>query len=527
VTADYPPGEDTFAARGVVASCSPLASEAGLRMLHAGGNAVDAAVAAAGVLTVVETLTGTLGGDAFVQLWHAQEGRVFALNANGPAPRSATAERYRKLGGIPGDGMPASVVPGTVDGWATMLARWGTKTLAECLAPAHDLAENGFAVGDRWHRSVESSMPKLAKHPTSAAIFLRDGHALPAGTVLRQPDYARSLRRVMDGGRDAFYEGALAHDVSRFSDGHFDPEDFRRHRSEEPPPITTTYRGLTISEQPLPSQGLILLMALNILERFDLPGHGPGSAMAVHIGIEAIKLAFEDRLRYAGDPRFVDVPLDMLLSKEHAADRAKLIKLDAAQPTVVPRWDAPDTTSLVAADQSGNMVSYIHSLFSSNGCIAGSTGIMFNDRMRGFDLDPGSPNVLLPGKRPMHTLNTYVVLRDGQSWFLGGTPGAHFQVQTNLQVITNVVDFGMTLQQAVDYPRWTIGEQGVTPGNSAVNVESRVAPNVLRELEGKGHTIIPESPWAAKGTVQAIMRQGGIYRAATDPRRTGNTISAW
>ncbi|MFI5267809.1 MAG: gamma-glutamyltransferase family protein, partial [Chloroflexota bacterium] len=472
---DYPPREDSFAARGVVASCSPLASEAGLHMLHAGGNAVDAAVAAAGVLTVVETLTGTLGGDTFVQLWSAAERRVWALSASGAAPASATADRYRALGGIPGDGMAASTVPGTVDGWTTMLARWGAKRLAECLQPAHDLAENGFAIGARWSQSVEAQAPRLAKSEASA-IFLRDGHALPPGTILRQPDYARSLQTVMDGGRDAFYDGPLADDVCRHSDGQFVPDDFRRHRSEEPTPLTTTYRGVTISEQPLPSQGLILLLAMNILERFDLASHGPGSAMAIHLGIEAVKLAFEDRLRYAGDPRFVDVPLDMLLSKEHAANRAKLIDLSRARPTVVPRWDAPDTTSLVTADRHGNIVTYIHSLFSSNGCVAGPTGIMFNNRMRGFDLDPGSPNVLVPGKRPMHTLNTYVVLRDGQPWIAGGTPGAHFQVQTNLQVLTNVIDFGMTLQQAVDHPRWTIGEQSAAPGDSAVNVETRIAP---------------------------------------------------
>ena len=524
---DYPPREDTFAARGVVASCSPLASEAGLRMLHAGGNAVDAAVVAAGVLTVVETLTGTLGGDTFVQLWDALEGRVCALNANGAAPASASVERYRALGGIPSEGMVASTVPGTVDGWAGLLARRGTKSLADCLAPAHDLAENGFAVGARWSRSVEAQASRLAKCEASAAIFLRAGHALPPGTVLRQPDYARSLRKVMDGGRDAFYDGPLTEDICRHSDGQFIPDDFHCHRSEEAAPLTTTYRGVTIAEQPLPSQGLILLMAMNILERFDLASHGPGSAMAIHLGIEAVKLAFEDRLRYAGDPRFADVPLDMLLSKEHAAERARLIHLDRARPTVVPRWDAPDTTSLVAADQHGNIVTYIHSLFSSNGCVAGPTGIMFNNRMRGFDLDPSSPNVLAPGKRPMHTLNTYVVLRDGQPWIAGGTPGAHFQVQTNLQVLTNVIDFGMSLQQAIDYPRWTIGEQSATPGDSAVNVESRIVPSVLQEFQAKGHLVVPEGARASRGTVQAVMRDGPIYRAATDPRRTGNTIAVW
>jgi gamma-glutamyltranspeptidase/glutathione hydrolase len=522
-----PSREDTFAARGVVATCSPLASQAGMAMLQAGGNATDAAVAAAGVLTVVETLTGTLGGDTFVQLWNATEGHVCALNGGGAAPSSATRERYQALGRIPADGMLASVVPGTVDCWATMLTRWGTKGLAECLGPAHELAEQGFAVGGRWSRTVEVQAPRLARFPDSAAIFLRAGHALAPGTILRQPDYARSVQAVMDGGRDAFYDGSLTEDICRFSDGHFAPEDFRAHRSEEEAPISTAYRGFTVSEQPLPSQGLILLMALNILEQFDLGNHGAGSAMAIHLGIEAVKLAFEDRLRYAGDPRFVDVPLAELLSKEHAAKRAKLIDPKQARPTVVPRWDAPDTTSLVVADQQGNMVSYIQSLFSSNACVAGSTGIMFNNRMKGFDLEPGSPNALAPGKRPMHTLNTYLVLRDGEPWLAGGTPGAHFQVQTNLQVLTNVIDFGMTLQQAIDFPRWTIGEQSATPGNSAVNVEARVPPSVLQELEAKGHNIVPEDAWASRGTVQAVMREGAIYRAATDPRRTGNTILVW
>jgi len=284
---------------------------------------------------------------------------------------------------------------------------------------------------------------------------------------------------------------------------------------------------LTVSEQPLPSQGLILLMALNILEQFDVASHGAGSAMTIHLSIEAVKLAFEDRLRYAGDPRFVDVPLEKLLSKEHAVKRAKLIDPGRARPAAVPRWDAPDTTSLVAADAQGNMVSYIHSLFSTNAWVAGSTGIMFNNRMRGFNLEPGSPNVVAPSKRPVHTLNTYMVLHDGQPWFAGGTPGAHFQVQTNLQVLTNVVDFGMTLQQAIDFPRWTIGEQSDTPGDSAVNAESRLAPSVLQELEAKGHTMVPEDAWASKGTVQAVMRDGAVYRAATDPRKQGDTIGVF
>ncbi|MHB8618250.1 MAG: gamma-glutamyltransferase family protein [Chloroflexota bacterium] len=526
---ECPPSHDTLAARGVVSTCSPLASQAGMRMLRAGGNAVDAAVAAAAVLTVVEPLTGTPGGDTFMQLWRPAEQRVRALNAGGAAPLGASAGHFRRLGGIPTDGMPASVVPGTVAGWARMLELWGTRSLAECLGDAHDIAQEGFAVGVRWSQALAQILPRLAAFPTSLAVFAAGGRAPAPGTVLRQPGLARSLRLISEDGPGAFYDGPIAEEICRFSTaqgGRHTVADFRRTRAEDLEPLTTSYRGFTITEQPLPSQGLILLIALNVLEHFDLAARGPGSAMAMHLGIEAVKLAFEDRLRYAGDPAFVDVPVDMLLSKEHAAELAGSIDPDRAGASAVPSWSAPDTTSLCTADADGAMVTYIQSLFSTNACVAGSTGILMNSRMLGFSLEDGSPNLLEPGKRPVHTLNTYTVLRDGRPFMVGGTPGAHFQVQTNLQVLTNVLDFGMGLQEAIDFPRWTIGDQLFLP-QAAVNVESRFAAAALAELEARGHSLVREGAWASKGAVQAIRRDGDAYRAGTDRRRAGDTIAIW
>lgn len=513
---------------GVVASINRLASEGGLEVLRRGGNAVDAAIAAASVLTVVEPRNGHLGGDTFMQIHLAAENRVVALNGSGAAPAAATADHYRALGGIPEHGLLSSTVPGTVSAWALASERFGSRPLAELLQPAIGHARDGVPVTARMHRMLTADADVYRAYPASARVFLPDGRVPAVGETFRQPDLADSLALIASGGRAEFYTGSLAERMVAFSaanGGLFSSADFAAHRTEELAPIQLEYQGATVFEQPPVSQGLIVLLALNILRHFDLRSLGLGSADTIHLLIEALKLAFADRVRYCGDPAFVDVPLAMLLSPKHGAEQAGRIDLHQAQSMRLPQPAQPDTTSLCTADRHGNMVTYIHSLFSGAGVVLGDTGVLMNSRMLGFSLDDGDPNCLAPGKRPMHTLNSFVVQRDGQTVLVGGTPGAHWQVQTNLQVLTNLLDFGLGLPEAIAAPRFAIGDFA-TLGNPLVRLESRVAPETVQELRRRGHEIDLIGPWASGGAVQLIAREPatGRLHGATEVRAGESTV---
>jgi gamma-glutamyltranspeptidase/glutathione hydrolase len=523
-----PPRDVLQARRGMIAASHPFVAGTGLDVLRKGGNAVDAAVAAAAVLTVVEPYNGHLGGDTFIQISLAGAKRVVAINASGAAPAAATLERYRYLGGIPEYGLPSSTVPGTVSGWALAVERYGTRPLAELLEPAIYYAEHGIPVTSRLARIVEREAPIYRRFPDTARVFLPGGSIPAVGSTLRQPGLAASLRRIAEHGRDDFYRGDLMTEMVRYSETHgglFNREDFATHTSEEPTPLAVTYRDYTIYEQPPVSQGIIVLLTLNILEQFDLSILEPGSVARTHLLIEALKLAFADRLTYLGDPCYVKLPLDMLLSKEHAREQAARIDLTRARPQVLPAQVQPDTTSLCVADQAGTMVSYIQSLFSGAGVVLGETGVLMNSRLRGFNLTPGHPNCLAPGKRPIHTLNTYVVYRDGEPVLVGGTPGAHWQVQTNVQILVNVLDAGMDVQRAIDAPRFLIGDQ-LDVGTATVKMETRDGARTIRELRELGHDVTPMGPWEAGGTVQLISRNpaNGLYTGGTETRHSSSTI---
>ncbi len=523
-----PPRDVTMAQRGIVASANVYASEAGLDAIRRGGNAVDAAVAAAAVLCVVEPRNGHLGGDTFMQIGLAGEKRIVAINGSGAAPAAATLERYQEMGGIPEFGLLASTVPGTVSAWALALERFGSRSFAELLAPAIWYAEHGVPVTKRLRRIIENEAPFYAQNPDAARVFLPGGNLPTVGTLLPQAGLAASLRRIAEGGRDAFYRGDLAAEMVAASDrygGLFAREDFAAHRSEELEPLAIDYRGYTVHEQPPVTQGLIVLLALNILAQFDLAGMAPGSADVIHLQLEALKLAFADRMRYLGDPWFVEVPLAMLLSEEHAREQAARIDRRRASPQPLPANIQPDTTSMVLADGDGNMVSYIHSLFSGARVILGETGVLMNSRLLGFTLDAGSPNCLAPGKRPVHTLNTYVVSKGGEPWLVGGTPGAHWQVQTNLQLLVNLLDFGMDLQEAIEAPRFTVGDQ-LEAGDPTVKIEARVGEQTVAALRAMGHPVEVIGAWDSGGAVQLIARDAasGLLRGATEARRPGNTV---
>jgi gamma-glutamyltranspeptidase/glutathione hydrolase len=537
-----PAREATLARRGVVAAAHPLVSQTGIDVLRHGGNALDASIAAAALLMVVEPGNGHLGGDTFMLISNPANpspgpspmkggesgGAVIALNGSGAAPLAATAEQYESLGGIPERGLLASSVPGTVHCWATALERFGTRPLSELLAPAIAYAEDGVPVSTRMHAMLSASAEVYRRFPDSARVFLPDGRVPEVGELLRQPDLAATLRRLVADGLDDFYRGALADELVSYSNAHgglFARDDFARHATDEAAPITTEYRGHTIVEQPPVSQGVIVLLALNTLRQFDLAALGHGSAATLHLLIEAIKLAFEDRLRHLGDPRVVDNPLDWLLSDEHAREQAARIDPRRARPLAVPAVVQPDTTFMCLADESGRMVSYIHSLYAGSGVVMGSTGVLMNNRLRGFTLERGHPNRLAPGKRPVHTLNTYLVQRDGQTVLAGGTPGAHWQVQTNLQILTNVLDFGMDVQRAIEAPRFTMGGQ-TEAGSTPLRIESRAGQAVIDELHALGHPIEVVGPWEAGGSVQLIARDpaSGLYQGTTEPRRPSCSV---
>jgi gamma-glutamyltranspeptidase/glutathione hydrolase len=524
-----PPRSAAVGRRGMVGSAHPLVTQVALDVMRRGGNAIDAAVAAGAMLMLVEPRNGHLGGDAFVQVTLPDEGqRVVAINGSGAAPHKATLERFQSLGEIPADGPWASTVPGVVSAWAVLLERFGTRPLAELLEPAIDYAEHGIAVNARQHNAETLNAELYRRYPETEAIFTPGGVAPAEGALVRQPLLARSLRRIAEGGPDEFYTGSLAADMVRASQaqgGPFAPQDFAEHRTEVLDPVQTSFLGYTVYEQPPVSQGLIVLLALNILEAVDLPSVPPGSLDAFHLQIEAIKLAVEDRQRLLGDPQWVDVPLDWMLSKEHAREQAARVDPRHARVSQQPRQILPDTTAMMLADERGMMVAYIHSLFSSSGVVLGDTGVLMNNRLRGFSLEPGHPNVLAPGKRPIHTLNTYVVKRDDEPLLIGGTPGAHWQVQANIQLLSNVLAWGMDLQTAQERPRWLMGESSHA-NNTRIRVETRAGEAVIDGLAELGHDVEVMGPWAAGNAEQLIGRDpsSGVYTGATEPRRLGCTV---
>ncbi len=512
----------------MAASAHPFASQAAIDVLRRGGNAIDAAVAAAGVLMTVEPRNGHLGGDTFFLINLAGSNTVVALNGSGAAPAAATLGRYRERGGILEKGLWAASVPGTVAAWGDALKRYGSMPLSDLLVTAISYARDGVPVSQRLHRMLSNDAETYRQFPDSARVFLPNGDVPKVGDVFRQPALASSLERISSAGWRDFYEGELADALVAYSqshDGLFSAEDLASHQTDAASPLSTDYRRFTVFEQPPVSQGIIVLLTLNILKQFDLTSLEPGSAELIHLQIEAMKLAFEDRMRFLGDPRTNDLPLGRLLSDEHAREQASRIDRAQAKPFAWPGNVQPDTTYMCVVDGEGNVVSYIHSLFSGCGVVMGETGALMNSRMLGFNLDEGHPNCLAPGKRPIHTLNNYIVQKDGQPVLVGGTPGAHWQVQTNVQILCNSLDYGMDPARASEAPRFLIGEQ-LEVGNPTVRVESRVGPDVLNRLGDLGHQVEEAGPWALGGGVQLIARNPdtGMYSGATDIRRAGNGI---
>jgi gamma-glutamyltranspeptidase/glutathione hydrolase len=519
------------ARHGMVASSQPLASEVGLSILKRGGNAVDAAIAMAAMLNVTEPMMTGIGGDAFALVYWAKTKELRGLNASGRAPRALSLDYFAKKGikAMPAAGMESISVPGAFDGWVTLLEKYGTMKLSDVLAPAVETAEQGFPVMEKTAEDWQAEVEMLSRTPASAANYLVSGRAPRAGEVFRQPNLARTLRALATGGRDEFYRGETARRIVEYfknNGGFIALEDLATQKSEWVEPISTNYRGYTVYEIPPNGQGITALIALNILEGLDLAGMSKRPDRYYHTLIEATKLAFADRNRYIADPAFAKVPVRELLSKEYAAKRRSLIDPTKALDSP-PAGDinvGSDTTYLTVVDKDGNAVSFINSIFDAfgSGVVAGDTGIVFQNRGTAFSLDPKHANKLEPGKRPFHTIIPAMVFKGDQLYMSFGVMGGGIQPQGHVQVLTNLIDLGMGLQEAIDAPRFRF------MNGKSLLLEDELGASVIERLLAMGH-VRGEPPGLLRSSMgggQAIMIDpvSKTLMGASDPRKDGMAL---
>ena len=523
---------------GMVTSGHPLASQAGVQALMAGGNAVDAAIATAAALGVVEPHASGVGGDGFILIYWAETGEITGVNATGAAPSGATREFYLQRGGIPMKGILSVSVPGIVDGWLMAQARYGALTLEQVFEPAISLCENGFPISYKFAASLRGEHGRFASDAYTKAIFTDNGKPYAAGSILYQKDLAQTFRKIAAEGRETFYEGEIAKAIAAFSKaygGLLTEADLADCHARWVEPIHTNYRGYEVYEMPPNSSGHVLLQELNLVELFDLPAMGCNTAESIHVMVEAKKLAFADREKYMADPDWVEAPLAQLLSKAYAEQQAKRIDRNRAATDVTSGLpeQREDTTCFCVADRWGNAVCMLQSIQSGFGSslIAGNTGILLNNRMTYWHLEADHPNCLMPGKRVRHTMNPVIVTKDGKPFLICGTPGADTQVQTNLQLITHIIDFGMTPQEAVEAPRWRDLQNPMesTVPHTCENVlqlEGRFPQAVKAGLAAKGHDLKILGDWDGPGNAQAILVHptSGALLGASDPRRDGYAV---
>ena len=525
-----------FARHGMVAAAHPLAVQIGVDILKKGGSAVDAAIAVNAALGFLEPMSCGIGGDLFALVWDAKSGRLYGLNASGRAPRALTADKVppEADGTIPPFTPYSWTVPGAVDGWFALHGRFGRLPMAEVLAPATRAAREGEPVPQVIAGAWEQAGRALRDKPGFAATFLPGDRAPREGEIFRNGGLAKAYEALAKSGRDAFYRGAIAEavvELSRRSGGFFSLEDFAAQRSDWVDPISTDYRGVRVFELPPNGQGLAVLELLNILETFDLRAMGRDSAAFWHTLIEAKKLAYDDLARYVGDPAFATVPVEGLISKDYARERAKLIDPGRAAQRIEAR-PAPlgrgDTTYLAVADAGGNMVSLIQSNYESfgSGYVVEGWGFPIHNRGALFNLKPGLPNSLEPGKRPFHTIIPAFAMREGKPWMAFGLMGGDMQPQGHAQLIVNLLDFGMNLQEAGDaarlYHSGTSEPTGtVMTTGGVVHLESGVPAQVRRDLLKLGHEI--GETVGLFGGYQAVARDPvtGVLSGATESRKDG------
>jgi gamma-glutamyltranspeptidase / glutathione hydrolase len=519
--------------KGVVSAENPLAAQAGASVLAHGGNAVDAAVATNAVMGVVEPMMNGIGGDLFAIVYDAKTGKLYGLNASGWAPAGLSVEFLKSKGvaGMPQKGIQSVTVPGAVDGWSKLLARFGTKKFREVLAPAIYYAREGFPVPEWDAVYWADGLDLLTQDKNAAATYLLDGHAPRVGEIFRNPDLAHSLESIASGGRDAYYRGEAAKSIVALSarlGGTMTPGDLADYSSEWVEPISTKYHGWTVYELPPNGQGIATLEMLNIMENFPLSHFGHNSTDALHAMIETKKLAYADMYRYLADPRFSQVPVYGMLSKEYAGRRAKMVDMAKANCDVLPgEPELPtkgDTTYLSVTDSDGNMVSLIQSNYSEfgSGLVADGTGFVLHNRGGLFSVDPDSPNKLAGHKRPLHTIIPGF-MTNGKERIAFGIMGGFNQAQAHAQFVSNVVDFGMNIQEALEAARFTKR----TFAGCDVDLEDRIPAGVREDLAKRGHQIVLHGAYSAiVGGGQAVQRDiaTGVNYGASDPRKDGEAI---
>jgi len=528
---------------GMIATSQPLASAAGLDVLQKGGNAIDAAITAAAVLSVVEPTMNGIGGDLFAIVYDAKTKTLRALNSSGHSGYAATPEAFaaRGLTRVPGSGVYSVVVPGVVDGWSTLLSTFGTIPLSRALTPAIRYAKSGYAVSEIISDQWQGSEKKLLADPAATSTFLPGGHAPKPGDIFSNPRLAASLELIAKDGRDAFYKGPIAAAIvadMKKRDGLLTARDFAEQKADWIEPISTTYRGYDVYELPPNSQGFVALEMLNILEGYDLKALGHNSDAYLHLLVEAKRIAFADRAAYLADPASVPpAVLKTLISKEYAAARRKEINPDRAaesykagtigmsgsfapdQDMDFTGHDRGDTVYMTVADGQGNIVSLIQSLYSDfgSGIVAGDTGIVLHNRGSMFNLTPGHPNEVGPHKRPLHTLIPAFVMKDGKPWLSFGVMGGDHQAQGHTQVLVNLIDFGMNIQEAGEAAR-------VNHGGRGLQVESAISEAVREGLIRRGHQVTQAI--GAFGGFQGILidPRTGVLMGGSDPRKDGLAI---
>ena len=526
-----------LAKNGMVATSSTIAAQAGLDVLRAGGNAVDAAIATSAMIGATEPMSCGIGGDLFVIVWDNKSQKLYGLNASGRSPKTLTRDVFRDMGlkDIPSTGPLSWSVPGCVDGWHELNARFGSRPLAELLQPAIAAAEDGYPVQELIAAGWEHLGRELKKWPDSNRVYFPNGKAPKAGEIARLPELAASLRLISQRGRDGFYRGPIAAEIDRFSrenGGYLTAADFAAHTSEWVEPVSTTYRGYSIWELPPNGQGICALQMLNLLESYDLKSLGPKSPEYVHLFVEAKKLAFADRAKYYADPAFAKLPTSELISKAYADRRRTLIDRDRGFPRNYPAGDVKlehgDTIYLTVVDKDRNCCSFIQSLFFAFGSqvVPGNVGFPLQNRGRSFALSDNHLNRLEPGKRPFHTIIPAMVTKDNKPCFSFGVMGGDMQAQGHVGILVNMLDFGMNLQAAGDAARISHGGGATPTGGSGagdggtVYLESGFPESTRQRLRDMGHNLKLTDDPSAFGGYQGIWIdwENGVLQGGSDPR---------
>ncbi len=530
---------DVRGTQGAVSAGQPLAAQAGLRVLQEGGTATDAIIAMAGVLAVVRPHMNGVGGDAFGIFYDGATGEISAINGSGRSGALATPEFFRDQGHdqVPGSGVLSISVPGAVAAWADAHARFGTMPFAKLLEPAIRLASEGFPVSTRLAQDIESQSGSL--NNAGRALYLPGGSAPPVGSLLKNEGLSTTLRQIAQGGKEAYYRGPVAEHLAAFVEaegGHLRASDFAAHTSTWVEPLRGDYLGHTFLVMPPNSQGIAELSYMEMAKAYPAGSLGHNTTAYLHTMIELKKLAFADRDRWVADPDKADLPIERMLNPEYLRTRAALVDRGHAAESVEPGFggaaggiqgdqdDSGDTVYMTAIDQFGNAVSWIQSNFAGfgSGILEPETGVLFHNRGSGYTLEDGHPNQVAPRKRPYHTLTPMMALRDGDFAFAIGTPGGDSQTQTLLQIVHNLLIFGMTPQEAIEAPRFR------SSGGLSVAIEDRIPAGVRSELSELGHRLNIVEGWTATfGGAQMIFVEPstGTFTAAADPRREAYALA--